>query len=150
MNIQTLQGMLLEEECSEGKPALKLYTDSVGKLTIGVGRNLSDGGISETEALFMLGNDMAKASLELDKQIPWWKNVDEIRQLVLCDMCFNMGWGNNIHGLSSFPNFLEAVRTGHYEDAAKHGLDSHWAQQVGRRATRLMKMMSTGQFQKYT
>ena len=37
---------------------LKPYTDTVGKLTLGIGRNLEDKGITEQEALFMLNNDV--------------------------------------------------------------------------------------------
>ena len=143
MNIQKLSEMLEQEEGLKLKP----YTDSVGKLTIGYGRNLDDTGISETEARFMLGNDIARAALLLDKNIPWWKLLDEPRQAVLCDMTFNMGFGDGRHGLSTFPRFLEAVRSGNYALAAKEGLDSHWAGQVGQRAVKLMKIMETGQYQ---
>lgn len=44
---------------------LKPYRCSAGKLTIGVGRNLEDKGISEEEALFLLRNDIAEAELQL-------------------------------------------------------------------------------------
>ena len=145
MDLNKLSEMLKVEEGLRLKP----YTDSVGKLTIGYGRNLDDVGISETEAAFFLGNDMAKHALLLDKNIPWWQNLDDVRQRVLCDMCFNMGWGDGTHGLSSFPNFLEHVRLGQYKDAAQHGRNSHWFNQVGRRGVRLMLMMETGQDQKY-
>ena len=42
----------------------KVYTCPAGKLTIGVGRNLEDRGITEEEALLMLDNDIAQVKGE--------------------------------------------------------------------------------------
>jgi lysozyme len=44
---------------------LRAYRDTVGKLTIGYGRNLDDRGISEDEAGFMLDNDIDLVVAEL-------------------------------------------------------------------------------------
>ena len=56
MNRDALISQLIIDEGIKLKP----YTDSVGKLTIGVGRNLNDVGISEDEARFLLGNENAQ------------------------------------------------------------------------------------------
>lgn len=119
---------------------LKPYKDTVGKLTIGVGRNLTDRGISKEEAYYLLRNDVAIAITELDKNLSWWKGLDEIRQRVLADMCFNLG----ITKLLGFKNTLELIRKGDYESAASAMLNSLWAKQVKGRATRLANMMRTG------
>jgi lysozyme len=72
---------------------LKPYRDSVGKLSIGVGRNLDDKGISEAEAEFMLTNDITEHLALLDKYLPWWRTLDEARQLALANLAFNLGVG---------------------------------------------------------
>jgi lysozyme len=119
---------------------LKPYRCSAGKLTIGIGRNLDDVGISHGEAEILLRNDIARAEADLDRDLPWWKTLDEVRRRVLVNMAFNLG----IRGLLGFKNTLELVRTGRYLDAAQHMLDSKWAKQVGPRAVRLATMMRDG------
>lgn len=118
------------------------YTDSVGKLTIGVGRNLSDVGISHEEAFYLLDRDVQHATNMLDAHLPWFNTLDDVRKAVLIDMCFNMGWTR----LSGFHNTLAAVMDGKYEIAADEMLDSTWAKQVGARAEHLAAMMRSGQW----
>ncbi len=119
---------------------LKPYMDTVGKLTIGIGRNLTDVGISEAEAEILLRNDIATAELLLDRGIPWWRTLDEERQLVLVNMAFNLG-----AGLFGFTNTLAAVQNHEWEAAALAMSHSKWAEQVGLRADRLIERMRTGQ-----
>jgi lysozyme len=116
------------------------YYDTVGKLTIGVGRNLTDVGISKDEAQYLLATDINKVIVQLDELLPWWRDLDEVRQRVLADMAFNMG----IHGLLEFTTTLGMVKVGEYADAADQMLRSKWARQVGKRARRLSRMMETG------
>ena len=110
---------------------LKPYRDQVGKLTIGVGRNLDDMGISESEAIIMLNNDVLRCDRETEKFLSIPEDMDDIRLNVLVNMCFNLG----IKRLQSFKKMLAAVRIKDYETAAKEMLDSHWAWQVKGRAT---------------
>ncbi len=123
----------------------KPYRDTVGKLTIGIGRNLDDKGLRRDEIEYLLANDIADARRELDRYLPWWRGLDPIRQRVLIDMMFNMGPGGPQRGgLLSFVNTLSNIRQGRYAEAADMMLASKWAQQVGRRAVRLATMMRTG------
>ncbi len=119
---------------------LKPYVDTVGKLTIGVGRNLTDVGISQEEADYLLRNDIAEAQTLLDRGIQWWRTLDEERQLVLLNMAFNLG-----PGLFGFTNTLAAVQNHEWEAAALAMSHSKWAEQVGLRADRLIERMRTGQ-----
>jgi lysozyme len=119
---------------------LKPYTDTTGHLSIGVGRNLSDVGIFEDEADLMLENDIARTMGALLLRVPWAEQLDVIRQRVLIDLAFNMG----TDGLLKFHRMLSATRTGDYDTAAAEMIASRWAGQVGRRATRLSRMMRTG------
>lgn len=118
---------------------LKPYRCPAGKLTIGVGRNLEDKGLSKQEALFLLRRDIAEITNELRKY-PWFETLDMVRQKVLIDMAFNLG----INGLLSFKKMLSYLKAGDYEKAADEMVNSRWYGQVGDRSKRLVKMMRTG------
>jgi lysozyme len=132
--------MVKQLELHEGL-RLKPYYDTVDKLTIGIGRNLEDTGISKAEASFMLQNDLIRIIAELDEQMPWWRELTENRRRILVDMAFNLG----TFGLSQFRDMLAATKVGDFDGASKEMLDSKWAKQVGSRAERLAKAMKTDQ-----
>ena len=140
MNFERLREQLALHEGVRSRP----YADTVGKLTIGVGRNLTDVGLNEDEIRFLLLNDVKRAVRGLNEHFPWWQHIDDVRQRVLVDMAFNLGIGDLRHGLRSFVRTLHAIEEGRYADAAQYMLESKWAQQVGRRAQRLAQMMATG------
>jgi len=137
MNRDLLEAELTRDEGLRLKP----YRCTAGKLTIGVGRNLEDSGISEDEAGYLLRNDIARIESELDDHLPWWRDLrSDARQRVLANMAFNLGIG----GLLKFQRMLVAAKNGNYEIAANEMLGSLWARQVGNRATRLANMMRAG------
>lgn len=125
-----------ELERDEGLRLLP-YKDSVGKTTIGIGRNLDDVGISEAEARAMLAADIARVEADLDRELTWWRKLDEDRQRVLANMAFNLG----VAKLLTFKNTLGSIFVGDYQAAADAMLASKWASQVGPRATRLAARM---------
>jgi len=131
-----LKDMLIRHEGLRLHP----YRDTVGKLTVGVGRNLDDLGITKDEALYLLTNDLDRCYCELDKALPWGRELNEARRAVLLNMCFNLG----INRLLGFNNTLGYMRVSRYEKAADNMLKSKWAEQVGQRATELSEMMRTG------
>jgi lysozyme len=136
MNRDDLRSMLVLHEGLRLKP----YRCTAGKLTIGVGRNLDDNGITQAEAFALLENDILAVEADLDRTWPWWRQMTDARQQVLADMCFNLG----VTRLGGFVNTLAAMKRGDYEAAANGMLASLWASQVGRRAQRLAKMMREG------
>lgn len=131
--------MLSELKRDEGVKT-KPYRDTVGKLSIGVGRNLDDVGVSAEEISLMLTNDILRTEVALDLSLPWWRTLDPVRQRVILNMAFNMG----VAGLLTFNNTLAAVKRGDYAAAAIGMAASKWATQVHDRAARLIKMMQTG------
>jgi len=144
VNEALLEQLLENDEGSGPRDAagrLKPYRDSVGKLTIGYGRNLDDRGITEVEALYLLHNDVVEVEHDLDQHLPWWRGLDDVRQRVLADMAFNMG----LAGLLTFHQTIAFIQAGQYPAASAGMLNSRWARQVGRRARRLAQMMETGQ-----
>ena len=137
MDKQRLIEQLRLHEGVEHKP----YVDTVGKTTIGVGRNLDDVGLTDDEIDYLLDNDIHTVMSELDIWWGGWRELDEVRQRVLADMMFNMGRPT----LNKFENFRAALVDGNYEQASVEMLDSRWAEQVGQRAQRLAGMMATGE-----
>lgn len=137
VNLQRMQDQLIRHEGLRLKP----YHCSVGKLTIGVGRNLDDMGITEDEAMTMLDNDINRVVKVLLQHITTFDQLNEIRKRVLVDMGFNLG----ITRLMRFRRMLAALEIGDYDKAANEMLDSQWAKQVGVRASRLSRMMKTGE-----
>ena len=120
---------------------LKPYRCTAGKLTIGIGRNLDDCGISQSESYVMLINDIMNCEMQLQQKIPdIYNGLDEVRKSVLLNMCFNLG----ISGLLGFKNTLAFVKAGDWERAANNMLVSRWAKQVGRRAIELSELMRKG------
>lgn len=138
MNLARLRAMLRKHEGCR----LDIYTDTVGKITAGVGHNLSDKGISLEVSELMLDEDIHDAIQDLTNHLPWFGALDEVRQSVLVDMCFNLGWTK----LSGFVNTLEAIRSGQWALASQGMLASKWAVQVGNRAVELARMMRTGSY----
>lgn len=119
---------------------LKPYRDSVGKLTIGVGRNLSDVGITREEALFLLDNSLDIA-IRGCATFPWFAGLSPVRQRVIVDMFFNLGAAR----FRLFGRMIHALAIGHFDVAADEMLGSRWAAQVGDRARDLAQMMRTNE-----
>ena len=115
------------------------YTDSVGKLTIGVGRNLTDVGLHDDEIALLLTNDMAAAESVARSLLFVFDNLSDFRKAVVCNMAFNLG-----SKLGDFHDMLTAIRASQWDKAADAMLDSVWAKQVGARATRLAEQMRAG------
>lgn len=134
------EAKLVEQLIDHEGERLFPYVDTVGKTTVGVGRNLTDVGISKEESRILLANDIKKVVAGLDAALPWWDSLSEARQRVLADMAFNLG----LKGLLGFKNTLALVQRGDYDEAADNMLLSKWATQVGRRATTLAGMMRRG------
>lgn len=130
--IMYIDDLLVDLQRDEGL-RLKPYLDSVGILTIGYGRNLHDVGISKAEAEALLRADVEVAEAELDRVLPWWRDLPEPAARGLQNMVFNLG----LPRLLKFSRMLAALKSGDYEAAAVESLDSEWAGQVGDRAERI-------------
>ena len=135
MNNQEIINRLIDEEGLKFHP----YTDTVGKTTIGIGRNLTDNGITKTEAIYLCNNDIDNCVKDLHNNFPQFDEWPENVQIVLIDMCFNLG----IYQLMKFYNFLGYIKIGNYEDASKEMLNSMWARQVGVRALKLSELLKS-------
>ena len=141
---------------------LNVYQDHLGIDTVGIGRNLEDRGITdgelsyinktmddiydsgltEEEAYYLCMNDIAIVEKELLENKPIVNQLNDVRQMVLIDMAFNMG----VPRLMQFKNMWMAIEKVNYPLACLEMLDSKWANQVGKRAVRLSEAMKNGEF----
>jgi lysozyme len=117
-----------------------LYRDIKGKLSIGIGRNLSDVGVSDSEIFILFDNDVTTALRALFKNYPRFATLNAARQAVLLDMCFNAGW----RGLSEYHRMFAAIEAGDFARAGVELLDSDAAREAPRRARTLYRMMTSG------
>lgn len=130
---EILRPQLRIDEGVRSKP----YKDTVGKTTIGCGRNLDDKGVRPDEIALMLENDINDAEADARALVPNFGELSEARQAVVCNMAFNLGRAR----LAQFKQTLRAIAEERWADAAQGMRRSRWAQQVGERAERLATIM---------
>ncbi len=153
MDLSILRSQLVRDEGIRLSP----YIDTTGHLTIGCGRKLDanpltpaefyaigsdcrSGTITLDQAMILLNDDIQRTVSGLSGALPWFSDLDDVRQRVLINMAFNLG----IHGLLGFTRMLYAASDRRYYVASRHMLASMWARQVGVRAHRLAAMMAFG------
>ena len=128
-----LRNLLIKHEGIKGK----LYYDTEGVATIGIGRNLEDVGVSVDEAMLMLDNDIKRVLYACWHEFPWFADLNEDRQCVVASMVFNLG----LEGFKKFKRMIKALEKDDYLEAACQMVDSTWAAQVKGRAVELAVMM---------
>ena len=131
------------------------YKCPLGKLTIGVGRNLEDNplsgeekralgdymhGITVNGAKMLLRNDIMSAYKGCKKLFKEFESLDVERQYALVDMCFQLG----VKGLSKFRLMRWAIADKDFEGASKACLSSCYAKQTPKRARRIAEVIRTG------
>ena len=141
---------LLEELMLDEGVIHEIYNDHLGYPTFGVGHLITEKDeehgkplgtpVSEERVTECLNADVDIVCAELDKNMEWWRELNDTRQRVMANMCFNLGYPR----LSKFKKFLAAVQEEDWETAAVEMMDSKWATQVGDRAVRLREKMLNG------
>jgi len=116
---------------------LRLYEDTKGKLTIGYGRNLSDGGIDLEEAEFMLDTDINRAIVDLLDIFPNFFSLPLNLRIVLVSMMFNLGKSKFL----TFRRFIEAVKKGDKKMMVYEFLHSKRAKELKNRAIKEQKLL---------
>jgi len=118
----TIEKYIIKHEGMKTKP----YTDTVGKLTIGVGRNLDDNGIDADEAMYLLRNDIQNTQNDLKSIFSDFDELPENVKLALTDMMFNLGKPRFL----KFKKMIQAIRNKEFKEAARQAKDSKWCKQV--------------------
>ena len=119
------------------------YTDSLGYLTIGVGRLIDarvGGKLSQDEIDYLLEHDLDRAEATAKALFPTFQALSDARKAVLLNMAHNLGQTR----LAAFQRFREAVGAEDWGRAHDEMLDSRWADQVGERARRLARQLKEG------
>jgi lysozyme len=132
--------MLIQDEGLE----LKLYKCTGDKWTIGVGRNLEANGISESEARFMLMNDIQRCERGLMSSATF-NALDNVRQMAIINMSFQLG----VNGCFAFRKMWAALDLKEWQAAHDEALNSRWAQQTPNRAKRIAQVLLTGELDAY-
>lgn len=135
----------------EGLSLVK-YQDQLGIWTVGYGHNLEahplpldlyepDGSLSEATAMEVLEDDLELVWTQIGSALSWVpQKLNAVRQAVLLDMGFNMGFT----GLLGFKHTLQMIYEGSYDEAADGMLQSKWALQVPARAKEDSDLMRSG------
>lgn len=118
----------------------KLYYDTEGVPTAGIGRNLLKP-FSDAVIELMFKEDLDEARADCLKY-PWFKGLNLPRQAVIENMMFNLGASR----FAGFKKTIAYLDIGDFESASVEMLDSKWSVQVGNRSKELSKMMKTGQW----
>jgi len=107
-----------------------LYQCKADKTSIGVGRNLSDVGISEDEAMYLLNNDIKRTTEDLDKNYGAWITFPVEARMVCIDLVFNLG----ITGFMKFKKTRQLMELGMWLEASEELLDSKYHIQLPSRS----------------
>ena len=113
------------------------YTDTTGHQSIGVGRNLTQHGISPAEAEFLLHNDITEFIHDARIVFKDFDNFPPAVQHVIIGMLFNLGLG----GFKKFKKTIRHINAGRWADAADELLDSRAARQLPKRYNRYAKQL---------
>ncbi len=122
-NAFTIAAALVEKH--EGKRS-KVYLDSVGLPTIGIGRNLAGKGLSEAEIQYLFQNDLNDGFGICHRLCPSFDTLSPNRQAALVDMSF-MGEET----FSQFKQMWAAIEAKDWQKAHDEILDSKWKDDVG-------------------
>ena len=76
-------------------------------------------------------------ALESCEEFKWFHALDEVRQRVIINMVFNLGYA----GVCKFKKMIAAIEDKNYTKASDEMVNSRWYDQVGERAQRLCYMM---------
>lgn len=114
--------------------------------TIGVGhaQGVHEGDtITEAQSVTLLEADVQAVTDGLDRKLPWWRGLDDLRQDVLVGMAFNMG----LTALLTFTTFLGLMKIGAFASASRDLLATKVARQLPARYRRLAAQIATGEHQ---
>lgn len=124
---------------------LQMYADSKGILTIGIGHNLEERGISPAVCALMFQEDIAESIEDAETAFPWYRDLNEPRQAVIVDLIFNMG----LPRFLGFKKTIRFIENELYHSASEELKDSKWCREDVHhsRSDRLSKQLMTGEWQ---
>jgi len=123
----------------------KVYLDTLGKRTVGVGHLCvedfweDDKEYSEEMLMNILKDDLKNAIEGAERLLKDCRILDSLAKEIIIEMVFQLGET----GVSKFKNMLKALKEGpDYQTAAIEMLDSRWAKQTPNRAASMSAEMA--------
>ena len=123
----------------------KVYLDTLGKRTVGVGHLCvedfweDDKEYSEEMLMNILKDDLKNAIEGAERLLKDCRILDSLAKEIIIEMVFQLGET----GVSKFKNMLKALKEGpDYQTAAVEMLDSKWAKQTPNRAAAMSAEMA--------
>ena len=123
----------------------KVYLDTLGKRTVGVGHLCvedfweDDKEYSEEMLMNILKDDLKNAIEGAERLLKDCRILDSLAKEIIIEMVFQLGET----GVSKFKNMLKALKEGpDYQTAAIEMLDSKWAKQTPNRAAAMSAEMA--------
>ena len=123
----------------------KVYLDTLGKRTVGVGHLCvedfweDDKEYSEEMLMNILKDDLKNAIEGAERLLKDCRILDSLAKEIIIEMVFQLGET----GVSKFKNMLKALKEGpDYQTAAIEMLDSKWAKQTPNRAAAMSSEMA--------
>ena len=123
----------------------KVYLDTLGKRTVGVGHLCvedfweDDKEYEEKFLMTILEHDLQTAIKGAERLLKGCSILDSLAKEIIIEMVFQLGET----GVSKFKNMLEALENGpDYQTAAIEMLDSKWAKQTPNRAQNMSSEMA--------
>ncbi len=110
-----------------------------GNITIAIGRDVQNFGLSEDEIQMLLKNDI-KRIIEEARNFPFYEKLNQARKIVILSMLFNLG----LTRFNKFIKFKKAVHAGSYDVAAMEMRDSLYYRQLSHRVEKLAVWMDSG------
>ena len=140
-----LRALLTKHEGSRRYPyddttgrSLKKGDTVEGKITIGIGRNITDKGLTFEESTMLLKNDIQEATKKA-ATYRGFESMNTARRAVIVSMVFNMG------SIDGFRLMRQAMAVKDWTEVVHQMKDSKWATQIGSgRLEDLTEMMRTG------
>ena len=122
---------------------LNLYRCPAGKLTVGIGHNIEDRGLTSTVIDLIFEEDLAdavKSASHIFGEV--FDSFSTIRKLAIVNLIFNLGETK----FREFEKTIAFIRAGRWKEASIELLDSRYARQVGIRANRIAIMLDEERF----
>ena len=122
----------------------KVYLDTLGKRTVGVGHLCvedfweDDKEYEEKFLMTILEHDLQTAIKGADRVLVECPVLDDLAEEIIIEMVFQLGET----GVSKFKNMLKALKVPDYQTAAIEMLDSKWAKQTPERAAGMSSEMA--------
>ena len=117
-----------------------VFKDSRNKATLGYGSLVqAPGGLTEEEAVFLLGNRVDNATEEASKY-PWFPEMNAARQSVIVELLFQLG----PTGFNEFVKMIGALENGNYDAAADELVNSDLGKEAPARTNELADTLRNG------